>query len=488
VIKNQSIKTITLKTLLTVILIAALVMIVLIGASFRSLSKKIVINQAVASSEIIKAGLTSHMKSNTMDKRDYFLSEIKSLHNIKRIELIRSPEVDAQYGKGMRVERAMTAQTQKVFESGTSVFQLKEFESSPAIRALIPFAATKSGELNCMQCHTVPEGTVLGVVDIEIDITRYRNLSLAVLAVALLIALILVLMIVINTFHTISIYIQEPLESLIAKAKEAYLRREPLDESGFDSLEFQNVAHEINLFNADIVKTQKLLEEKNKELLNLNTEIDKTLKETVFTMVTIEEKRSKETGNHTRRVSEYCRLIATHLGMEPGEVDLVADASPLHDIGKIGISDYILLMNGPLTKDEFKIMKNHANIGYEMLKHSHRDILRVAAIIAYQHHERWDGGGYPRGLKGDDIHIYGRIVAVADVFDALATVRSYKKAWSLDAIKEEFQKQSGRHFDPRIIRIFFDNIEGFLGIHKTYCAPTEEDGEGHETKNVGAWI
>ena len=143
---------------------------------------------------------------------------------------------------------------------------------------------------------------------------------------------------------------------------------------------------------------------------------------------------------------------------------IIKYASPMHDIGKIGIPDSILNKPGKLTYEEFEIMKEHANIGYEMLKNSNRPILQTSAIVANEHHEKWDGTGYPNGLAGENIHIFGRITAIADVFDALGSERVYKRAWTLDKILELFEEQKGKHFDPNLINLFFDNLDEFLEI------------------------
>jgi len=185
------------------------------------------------------------------------------------------------------------------------------------------------------------------------------------------------------------------------------------------------------------------------ELNILNKEIIETQKEVIFTMGSIGETRSKETGLHVKRVAEYSRLFALLLGMDNYEANLVAMASPMHDIGKVGIPDSILNKKGRLTVDEFEIMKTHVTIGYDMLKHSERPIMRTAAIIALEHHEKWDGSGYPEGRGGKDIDLYGRITALADVFDALGSDRCYKKAWEDDKIFELLKDQSGKHFDHR---------------------------------------
>jgi len=461
---KPSIKTITVKMLLTVILIAAIVMLAIIGVSFRNLSQNIVKDNALSASELIKAGLTSHMKSGIMDKREYFLNEIKTTRNIKKIKIIRADEVNAQFGEGSELEQKIDGISSKVFESKIPLFIIDEYKAKPKIRAFVPYIASNKGALNCLTCHNVEEGTVLGVVNLEMDVTEYRNKALGILVLIIITSGILAVVIVINTFRTMQIYVKDPLERLINKAAIALKENTPLDTERFRSLEFQNVAKEINLFNSDILKTHELLKEKNKELEQLNNEIEETLKETVFTMGVIEEQRSKETNNHTRRVTEYSKLLASKLGMDDGEVELIGNATPLHDIGKIGISDYILLKSGKLTHEEFEIMKKHATMGHEMLMHSKRKILKAAAIIAYQHHERFDGTGYPQGLKGEDIHIYGKIIALADVFDALSSKRAYKEAWTIDEVITKIKAESGKHFDPRLVDICIANMDTFVAI------------------------
>jgi PAS domain S-box-containing protein len=204
------------------------------------------------------------------------------------------------------------------------------------------------------------------------------------------------------------------------------------------------------------------------DLIALQDEIVSTQAEIINTMGEIAEQRSKETGLHVKRVGEYTRLLAEKYGLSAQEVELIRMASPMHDIGKVGIPDDILLKPGKLTVEEFETMKTHAQLGFEMLKHSERPMLKTASTIALTHHEKWDGSGYPNGLKGEDIHIKGRIVAVADVFDALGHDRVYKKAWPLEEILQFFKEQSGKHFDPCLINLFFENLDEFLVIRDKF--------------------
>jgi response regulator RpfG family c-di-GMP phosphodiesterase len=165
-----------------------------------------------------------------------------------------------------------------------------------------------------------------------------------------------------------------------------------------------------------------------------------------------------------KRVALYSELLAKFYELEDKEIQMLKEASPMHDIGKVAIPDAILNKPARFTPEEFGIMKNHSLLGYEMLQHSTRPLLKMASIIASQHHEKWDGTGYPKGLKGEEIHIYGRITALADVFDALGSYRVYKDAWSDEKIFQLFREERGKHFDPKLIDIFFDNVDKFLEI------------------------
>jgi len=204
------------------------------------------------------------------------------------------------------------------------------------------------------------------------------------------------------------------------------------------------------------------------ELIELHKELEKTQKEIIYKLGEVGESRSQETGNHVKRVAEYSRLLALLAGLGEKNADLLYAASPMHDIGKVAIADAILKKPGRLTSEEFEIMKRHAEIGYTILKSSKRPILRAAAIVANRHHEKWDGSGYPSGLSGKHIHIFGRITAIADVFDALGSDRVYKKAWEIERIVELFKEQRGKHFDPELVDLFLSNLDKFLVIRERF--------------------
>jgi len=200
----------------------------------------------------------------------------------------------------------------------------------------------------------------------------------------------------------------------------------------------------------------------------LEEEIQETQKEVILTMGAIGESRSKETGNHVKRVAEYSKILALAYGLSQEEAELLKQASPMHDIGKVAIADSILNKPGPFDAKEREIMNRHAELGYHMIKNSSRPLLQAASIVAYEHHEKWDGSGYPRGLKGETIHIYGRITALADVFDALGSDRVYKKAWSDEKIFKLIKEERGKHFEPKLVDIFFENLDRFLEVRAQF--------------------
>lgn len=207
---------------------------------------------------------------------------------------------------------------------------------------------------------------------------------------------------------------------------------------------------------------------KSLEAFILREELVETQKEMITTMGEIGESRSLETGYHVKRVAQYSYLLASLAGVPDKQAKMLKYASPMHDIGKVAIPDRILLKPGKLTDLEFEEMKTHTLIGYEVFHKSQRALLKTAALIAYEHHERWDGTGYPRGLAGEDIHLFGRITAIADVFDALGSDRVYKKAWPLEKIIDYMSEQSGHQFDPFLVKLFLEHIEKFIAIRDQF--------------------
>ncbi len=191
----------------------------------------------------------------------------------------------------------------------------------------------------------------------------------------------------------------------------------------------------------------------------LTESIKKSNYDIMARLLTAAEYRDTETGNHIKRMSNYCAVIAREMGMPKNEVELILYTSPMHDIGKIGIPDTILFKPGPLDPDERRIMERHTIIAGNIFNNPDNQITKACRIIALMHHEKWDGSGYPNGLRGDEIHIYGRIAALADVFDALSSKRCYKPAFPIDKVIDIIKKDTGSHFDPDVVEAFFTAFE-----------------------------
>lgn len=204
------------------------------------------------------------------------------------------------------------------------------------------------------------------------------------------------------------------------------------------------------------------------ENFHLSEEISNTQKDIIYTLGEIVETKSNEVGFHIKRVSEYTRILAELYGEDPIEAEIIAVASTMHDIGKIVVDDSILKKPEKLLDSEFEIIKKHSDVGYNMLRNSTGKIVEYAAIIAHQHHEKYNGKGYPLGLKGEEINIYARMVAIADVFDALVSKRVYKEKWTIEDTIKEFKKERGEHFDPYLVDLFLTNLDRFLEVMEKY--------------------
>ncbi len=198
--------------------------------------------------------------------------------------------------------------------------------------------------------------------------------------------------------------------------------------------------------------------------------------ELIYRLSRAAEFRDPDTGAHIRRMAHYSRLIAQRIGLDATLCRLVLEASPMHDVGKIGIPDFILLKPAKLIPEEFEIMKGHARIGYELLKDSESEVLKAGAEIAFSHHEKFDGTGYPRALAGEHIPILGRVVAVADVFDALTSERPYKKAWAMEDARRYLLEGRGRHFDPVCVDAFLSDWDGIIDIRDRFADDGQNDG------------
>jgi response regulator RpfG family c-di-GMP phosphodiesterase len=200
----------------------------------------------------------------------------------------------------------------------------------------------------------------------------------------------------------------------------------------------------------------------------LNQEITDTQAELILRLGDVVESRSNEAGNHVRRMAQVCHLLAEESGMSDDETAVLMHAAPMHDIGKIATPDAVLLKPGRLTPEEWEVMKLHPTVGLQILDGSQRPILKAAAVIAHQHHEKWDGSGYPQGLKAEQIHPYARIVAVADVFDALTHERCYKEAWPIGQVRDYLREVAGHHLDPHYVDILIKNIDKAAEINRRW--------------------
>ena len=470
---DKNITRITVGKLLPLLLLFMLCIIVLIGLNFRSLVLASMQERALSIAEITKAGLTAHMKSGLMSKRAYFLNEIANAPHVNSITIIRSDEVCQQFGKCIGGEKRADDVLQEILKSKKPYVTMSDWNEKATVRAVVPYIATSKGSLNCLMCHHVEENTVLGAIDIQLDVTEYRNKAWIYLIILFSVISFFTVVIAFNMSHVIEQFVRKPLLILIQLAKAVFFQTDTKEHDSFESEEFNEVASQFVQFGKELKERDVRIEQTTSKFQSLNSEIDTTLKETLFAMGEAEETRSKETRHHTLRVVEYCRLIATLSGMEEHEKDLLVTAAPLHDIGKIGIPDSILLKAGSLNDEERTIMKTHTQLGNDILKHSARDVLQSAAIIALEHHERWDGLGYPKGLKGENIHIFGRIVAIADVFDALGTKRVYKEAWPLEKVKAYFLEERGKSFDPRLVDILIEHFHRFEVMHTDYYKETK---------------
>lgn len=463
---KPSIKRITLSRLIQVFVLAILVLLVVIAITYRNFFQNTVENKTLAIAQVIKAGLTSHMKAGIMDKRGYFLNEITSVHDIDSIEIIRADVVSQQFGTSTIFEKKITPDLRAILKQATPYYIWNDFDAN--VEAIIPYVASSKGSLNCTSCHNVRDGEVLGAIDISINFKGYQALVLQYATVIAIVMGLLAVLIIMNMFHVVERYIRRPLSKIIKEGKHAYASNEAIINLECESQELEDVVQNINNFNQDVLAKERDLETKNRQLLELNHEIDLTLQEIMMAMGEMEETRSDDTRNHSKRVSILSEKIALAYGMSEADAKFIKMASPLHDIGKVGIADAVLNKPGKLTDEEFEVMKTHVDLGFNVLKHSERKILKIAADIAHSHHEKYDGTGYPQGLKGDGIPIYARIVAIVDVIDALLCKRIYKEAWPVEQVIALLREERGKHFEPKLVDIVLKNMDEYHEVILKY--------------------
>lgn len=239
------------------------------------------------------------------------------------------------------------------------------------------------------------------------------------------------------------------------------------DEQGVDSLlyvNFHQVLSELDIQLLEIYMQNIGLTFEN---LNLMLDIRETSKELVYSLANAVEARSRETGAHVQRVSIFCEKLALLYGLSDEEANMIKHAAPLHDVGKVAVPDSILHKPGKLDANEWEEMKKHVDYGVEILDRSTRRLIVKAKEIAAYHHEKWDGSGYPNALTGEDIPISGRIAALADVFDALGSKRSYKEPWSDERIRQEILDQKGKHFEPKLVDLLLEHWDEFIAVRQS---------------------
>ncbi len=228
------------------------------------------------------------------------------------------------------------------------------------------------------------------------------------------------------------------------------------------------VKNHLQLFQAQNQLQQKNIDLEIKSHLSqqrLLSELEENQKEMIWVLTELMEANSDETGKHIRRVAEISSLLAHHHpSLSEDDANILFHASPMHDIGKMTVPHEILHKKGDYTEEEFNLMKQHTTNAYQLLSCSDRKLMKAAATIAHEHHEKWNGKGYPRGLNGDEIHIYGRIVALADVFDALTHDRCYKNAWEIDQVVDYIKEHRATQFDPKLVDILMANLDEFVTI------------------------
>jgi len=221
------------------------------------------------------------------------------------------------------------------------------------------------------------------------------------------------------------------------------------------------------------VHTHLALYDQNRELdrkVHLKTrQLHETRLQIIQRLGRAAEYKDNETGMHVIRMSHYSRILGHAVGMSEIEVDMLMNAAPMHDVGKIGIPDSILKKTGKLDEDEFEIMKTHCEIGAEIIGNDASELLKMAKVVALTHHEKWNGTGYPRGLAGEDIPRVGRIVAIADVFDALTSKRPYKEAWPVNDAIGFMKSEAGEHFDPHLVELFLEVMPEILVINEQFA-------------------
>jgi response regulator RpfG family c-di-GMP phosphodiesterase len=275
-----------------------------------------------------------------------------------------------------------------------------------------------------------------------------------------------------TSLEELPLQVQEGFKEVLADHKSHYHKDYYIGyfstQKGSESLLYVTFHHELSELDKQLLEIYAANVAVTYENLLMRDDIQETQKELVYMLGEAVEQRSKETGAHVKRVAQISQLLAEAYGLPEEESELIKLASPLHDVGKVGIPDSILNKPGKHTPEEWEIMQTHAMIGEEILAKSDKRILQLGSIIAGQHHEKWDGNGYPRGLKGEEIHLAGRITALADVFDALGSKRCYKDAWPIEKIIAIIKEEKGKQFEPKLVDLFVENIDALVAIREAF--------------------
>ncbi len=459
---KPSIKTITLRKTLWLAFTFLVSVLLIIAFDFYSLINQTMRDKGLSLAQSVETTLTSHMLTSNFEQKEKLVTLAGLLPGVSELKVIRSPALNAQFNLGEQPGALEDEQVQQAFELAQPVTNSTGiFATNSLMRISYPYIASDTANVPCLACHDARLGEVLAVLDFKVDTSEYLVMSSYYLGALILLFIIALFLVGRVLVWVLDRNVRDPLQWLVDRTRQSYLANENIDTSGIESLELDEFAAKVNAFN-------QLVLQRNAELEVANQEIQSTQREIIITMGAIGEARSRETANHVVRVAELCLLLARKLGLSERECGELHDASPMHDIGKVGIPDSILNKPGKLTDEEFRVMQTHSQKGHDVFSHSRRLLLQAASVIALHHHERWDGKGYPQGLKGEEIHIYGRIVAVADVFDALISRRCYKEPWPAEEVYHYFKESAGGQFDPGLVELVLEHFDEMLGIINRY--------------------
>lgn len=466
---KDSIKALLFKRLVVAALIIFVLITSLVAYNCKELFLSGMLDKGQSIAKIVEVGLNTHINPNSHEAQHRYIEILKN-SNIANINIIHSPEITFQFPSVSHERPFNDPIIANVFKTKEASFTLTSLaKQDNMLRVTFPYIADYKKGIDCLSCHHVPEGTVLGVIDFYIDMTSYKNLTLNYLYLTLGIFSLSMLAIFFLLSRFMDQYVIDPLKDLLIETKNAYETHTSINNDDFDSSEFQDVAQKMDLFKNEILKEQEQLQEKKTQCEALIEEIQSTQNALITTMATIAEAQSKETAYHVRRVAQYAYLLGKAYGLSDQECEIIKSVTPMYDIGKIGIPNTILQKPEKLSEDEFATVKEHAKLGYEIFQNSSPHILlQAAAAVAYEHHERWDGKGYPRGLKGEEIHIYARIVAIASVFDTLITKRVHKEAWPLEDVLALLKEEKSRQFDPVLVDVFLAIINDIMKLKTKY--------------------